>query len=230
MNTKKLLLPLLAAAVLAVAPSVSQAADTEKSAPCPQRMIGCEHGNTHSNCPALVQKGDSQTELSAEQKAEMKAKCDAMKAELAKKRVELAKKRAEHKAQREKLIKEHHNAVAPLHEQLVQKQMELDVLAPNPNVKPEELKALVAEIISLRKQIRTLKGDFHKELAKLGGPSGKRFHGPEHGIRSEHCPRTFHGKTVWNDDCAPRCPRNSGWHDGPRFHQNHQHRNCENMR
>jgi hypothetical protein len=70
--------------------------------------------------------------------------------------------------------------------------MELEVLSPNPNVKPEELKALVAEVVSLRNQIRTLKDDFRAEMAKLGGPRGKRFHGPEHGFRG---------------DCAPRCPR-----------------------
>ena len=197
MNAKNLLLSLLAAAVIAAAPVVASAAE-QPSLPCPQHMIGCDH-SAHQPCKPA--------ELTEEQKAEMKAKCEAMRAELAEKRAEFAKKAAERKAQREKLIKEHHAAVMPLHEKLVQKQMELDVLSPNPNVKPEELKALVAEVVSLRNQIRTLKDDFRAEMSKLGGPRGKRFHGPEHGLRGACGPRPFHEGHGMKQDCAPRCPR-----------------------
>ena len=227
MKAQNLILSLLAAAVIVSAPAAVMAADTEQPArPCPQHMIGCEHGTPHKDCPALAQKA----ELTEEQKAEMKAKCEALKAEREKKRAEFAKKAAERKAQREKLVKEHHAAVMPLHKQLVQKQMELDALSPNPNVKPEELKALVAEILSLREQIRTMKDDFRKEMGKLGGKRSKRFHGPEHGFRGECGPRPFHGEHGWHNDCAPRCPRGEGWHDGPRRHPGPRHGGCEVMR
>ena len=196
MNTKNIL-SLLAAAVIAAAPVVASAAE-QSARPCPQRMIGCDHA-AHQPCQTA--------ELTEEQKAEMKAKCEARRAEMAEKRAEFAKKAAERKAQREKLIKEHHAAVMPLHEKLVQKQMELEVLSPNPNVKPEELKALVGEVVSLRNQIRTMKEEFRAEMAKIGGPRGKRFQGPEHGLRGDCNPRPFHGTPGWKEDSAPRCPR-----------------------
>jgi len=223
MKAQNLILSLLAAAVIAAAPAAAMAADTEQaSRPCPRHMIGCEHGVPHKACPG------AEAKLTEEQKAELKAQCEAKRAELKEKRAEHAKKAAERKAQREKLIKEHHAAVAPLHKKLVQKQMELEALSPNPNAKPEELKALVAEILSLREEIRTMKGEFRKEMAKIGGPRGKRFHGPEHGLRGERCPRSFHGERGWHGDCAPRCPRAEGWHDahrpGPR------HGGCETQR
>jgi Spy/CpxP family protein refolding chaperone len=183
MNAKNLLLPLLAAAVIAAAP-VSASAGELPSLPCPQRMIGCDH-SAHQPCKPA--------ELTEEQKAEMKAKCEAMRAELAQKRAEFAKKAAERKAQREKLIKEHHAAVMPLHEKLVQKQMELEVLSPNPNVKPEELKALVADICDLRKQMRVLGEEYRAKLEKAGLPC-PRFRqecgGPRHGFHGNH---GFHG-------------------------------------
>ena len=206
MNAKNLLFSLIAAAVIAAAPVVASASE-QPARPCPQRMIGCDHA-AHLPCQP--------TELTEEQKAEMKAKCEAKRAELAEKRAEFAKKAAERKAQREKLIKEHHAAAMPLHEKLVQKQMELEVLSPNPNVKPEELKALVGEVVSLRNQLRTMKEDFRAEMAKLSGPRGQRFHGPEHGLRGDCGPRPFHGAPGWKQDCAPRCPRIDACPTAPR--------------
>ena len=200
MNAKNLLFSLLAAAVIAAAP-VAASATEQPARPCPRHMVGCDHSAHHKPCQPA--------ELTEEQKAEMKAKCEARRAEMAEKRAEFAKKAAERKAQREKLIKEHHAAVMPLHEKLVQKQMELEVLSPNPNVKPEELKAIVAEVASLRSQIRTMKEGFREEMAKLGGPRGKRFHGPEHGMRGNF---------------GPRCPRFEGCADMP------SPRGCENAR
>lgn len=215
MNAKNLLLSLLAAAAITAAPVIASASE-QPARPCPQHMIGCDH-SAHQPCQPA--------ELTEEQKAEMKAKCEAMRAEMAakkakfeEKRAEFAKKAAERKAQREKLIKEHHAAVMPLYEKLVQKQMELEVLSPNPNVKPEELKALVGEVVSLRSQIRTMKEEFRAEMAKLGGPRGKRFHGPEHGLRGDCGPRPFHGVPGWQQDCAPRCPRFEACPSAPRPH------------
>ena len=211
MNAKNLLFSLLAAVIITAAPVVASASE-QPARPCPQHMIGCD-ATAHQLCQPA--------ELTEAQKAEMKAKCEAMRAEMAEKRAEFAKKAAERKAQREKLIKEHHAAVMPLHEKLVQKQMELEVLSPNPNVKPEELKALVGEVISLRNQIRTMKDEFRAEMAKLSGPHGKRFHGPEHGLRGDCEPRPFHGAPGWKEDCAPRCPRFEACPPVPRPHGQH---------
>ena len=218
MNAKNLL-PLLAATVIAAAPVVASASE-QPARPCPQRMIGCEHA-AHLPCWSA--------ELTEEQKAEMKAKCEAKRAEIAEKRAEFAKKAAERKAQREKLIKEHHAAVMPLHEKLVQKQMELEVLSPNPNVKPEELKALVGEVVSLRNQLRTMKDEFRAEMAKLSGPRGKRFHGPEHGLGGDCGPSPFHCAPGWKEDCAPRCPRLEACPSAPRPHGPHPGA-CEKVR
>ena len=207
MNAKNVILSLLAAAVIAAAPAAAIAAETEQPArPCPQRMIGCEH-DAHKAC--------EQAELTPEQKAELKAKCEAAKAKLAEKRAEIAKKKAERKELWDKKVKEHHEAVAPLYEKLMQKQMELDVLSPNPNVKPDELKAIVAEIVSLRKQLHSLQKEFRADLAKSGLKCGKPFRG----------------------DCGPRGPHGEGWHKGPRshhpefgWHDSPRHGGCPAMR
>ncbi len=73
-------------------------------------------------------------------------------------------------AQMDKLYDEHRAAAAPLYEQLAQKRMELRALAPNPNVKPEELKALTAEISALHEKIRVLNQSFYDSLDKAGLP------------------------------------------------------------
>lgn len=109
---------------------------------------------------------------------------------------------AEQRAQMKALRAEHHDAVAPLRESLMRKKMELHALAPNPNVKPEELKALVAEICELRKKIHVLNGEHRAKLEKAGLPS-PRFHdgdgprGPRHGFHKENSPcgprHGFHG-------------------------------------
>ena len=207
MNAKNIILSLLAAAVIAAAPAAAIAADAEQPArPCPQHMIGCDHA-AHQPCKPA--------ELTEEQKAEMKAKCEAARAKFAEKRAEIAKKKAERKALWEKKVKEHHDAVAPLYEKLMQKQMELDVLSPNPNVKPEELKAIVAEIVSLRKQLHTMQQEFRSDLAKSDLKCGKPFRG----------------------DCGPRGPHGEGWHKGPRshhpefgWHDSPRHGGCPAMR
>ena len=210
MKAQNLILSLLAAAVIAAAPAAAMAADAEQaSRPCPRHMIGCEHGVPHKACPG------AEAKLTEEQKAELKAQCEAKRAELKEKRAELAKKAAERKAQREKLIKEHHAAVAPLHKKLVQKQMELDVLSPNPNVKPDELKAIVAEIVSLRTQLHTLQKEFRADLAKSGLKCGKPF-------RGDCGPRGPHGEG-WHNGHRPHHPE-AGWHDAPR------HGGCPAMR
>jgi Spy/CpxP family protein refolding chaperone len=84
MNAKNIILSLLAAAVIAAAPAAAIAADAEQpSRPCPQRMIGCEY-DAHKAC--------EQAELTPEQKAEMKAKCEAARAKFAEMKAKKEKK------------------------------------------------------------------------------------------------------------------------------------------
>ena len=87
---------------------------------------------------------------------------------------ELSKEQA---AQMDKLCEEHRNAVQPLYDQLSQKGLELRALSPNPNVKPEELKALTAEIAKLHEQIRTVNNDFYAKMTKAGLPCRGYHHG-----------------------------------------------------
>ena len=105
---------------------------------------------------------------------------------------------AEQAAELQKLRAEHHAALASLRDSIAQKKMELHALAPNPNVKPEELKALAAEISDLRKQMRTLGEEYRAKLEKAGLPCPhfrqdcERPHGPRHG---------FHGGHGFHRDC-----------------------------
>lgn len=120
---------------------------------------------------------------------------------------------AEQKETLAKLREEHRTEMGQLREKLMRKKMELKALSPNPNVKPDELKALVAEIIDLKKQIRGKNGEHLKKLRDAGLPapffkSGDRPEGP----RDRH---GFHGRMKRNDncyphghpDCASRCER-----------------------
>ena len=75
-------------------------------------------------------------------------------------------------AQMDKFHEEHRAAVAPLYDQLMEKRLELRALSPNPNVKPEELKALSAEIASLHAKIRTINDEFYANMSKAGLPCG----------------------------------------------------------
>ncbi len=88
------------------------------------------------------------------------------------------------RAQLDKLHEEHRAAVAPLHDKLAEKRMTLNALSRNPNTSPDELRALTADITSLRTQIRTVNNDFVAKMQKEGLPCpGFRFHdgyGPRH--------------------------------------------------
>ena len=97
-------------------------------------------------------------------------------------------------AQMDKLCEEHRAALLPLRDQLIQKRMELRALSPNPNVKPEELKALTAEITKLHEQIRTVNDDFYAKMDKAGLPcyGGSHQRGWHH-----HAPYAGHGCPNW---------------------------------
>ncbi|WP_446424401.1 periplasmic heavy metal sensor [Mailhella sp.] len=136
MNTKNIVLSLMAAALLAAAPAAAFADSCAKP--------------VHSACPALEapceRPGHPAPQLSVEQAAEL-----------------------------QKLRAEHHAALTSLRDSIAQKKLELHALAPNPNVKPDELKALTAEISDLRKQMRALGKDYRAKLEKASRrPSGLR--------------------------------------------------------
>lgn len=84
---------------------------------------------------------------------------------------------SEQAAQMDKLCEEHRNAVQPLYDQLSEKGLELRALSPNPNVKPEEIKALTAEIAKLHAQIRSANNDFYAKMTKAGLPCRGYHHG-----------------------------------------------------
>ena len=109
-----------------------------------------------------------------------------------------------------------HREIAPL--KMCRDSIKVDTSEMDIDQVMEELKAIVAEVASLRSQIRTMKEGFREEMAKLGGPRGKRFHGPEHGLRGDCAPRPFHGAPGWKQDCAPRCPRFEACSPAPRPH------------
>ncbi len=99
---------------------------------------------------------------------------------------------AEQMAQMKQFRQEHHSAIAPLRDQLAQKRMELHALSPNPNVKPEELKAIVSDIMSLRRQMHAVDEAFREKMEKAGLPFC--------GQRDSRGHRSFHG---WKKDCGP---------------------------
>ena len=113
-------------------------------------------------------------------------------------------------AQMKQFRKEHRAALAPLREQISQKRMELHALAPNPNVKPDDLKGIVNDIMSLRKQIRTVNDSFRDKMEKAGlpfwgdcGPRGPHGRMKNCGPRAGHDGHTGPG---WRGDCGARGP------------------------
>ncbi|GAB1409427.1 hypothetical protein MASR1M90_05810 [Desulfovibrionales bacterium] len=59
----------------------------------------------------------------------------------------------EKQAQWNKIMDAHYKEIQPLRDALWQKQMELDALAVNPNTKPEDIRALTNEMVSIRKEL-----------------------------------------------------------------------------
>ena len=101
----------------------------------------------------------------------------------------------EQRAQMDKLYEEHRNAVRPLYDQLNQKGLELRTLSPNPNVKPEELKAIIADISKLHEQLRTINEDFYSKMASAGLPCpGAYRHGGYHHRGDGWCGMPRHGQ------------------------------------
>lgn len=76
--------------------------------------------------------------------------------------------------------REHKDKMQPLRDQMWRKSMEYDALVGNPNVKPEETRALIDEIAGLRTKMRAERQSFHDKMAQDGfkRPWGP---GPGHG-------------------------------------------------
>jgi len=83
------------------------------------------------------------------------------------------------------MMYEHHQKVAPIHDQLWAKQMEYDALAANPNSKPAEIKAVVDDMVKLRTQLRGEKSNFYNQAKAKGyhnyGKWGHKGYGPGYG-------------------------------------------------
>ena len=109
----------------------------------------------------------------------------------------------EQRAQMDKLCEEHRNAVRPLYDQLSQKGLELRALSPNPTVKPEEIKAIIADISKLHEQLRTVNEDFYSKMAAAGLPCrgayrhGGYHHGGYHNGGDGWCGMGRHGQNCW---------------------------------
>ena len=100
----------------------------------------------------------------------------------------------EQTAQLDKFRDERRNALRPLYDKLEEKRLELRALSPNPNVKPEELKAITAEIADLRKQIRDVEDDFYANMIKAGLPCRGYHH---NGAGWGDAPRHGYGCGYW---------------------------------
>lgn len=95
------------------------------------------------------------------------------------------------------LVKEHVAVVQPLSSQLDAKMLELDMLSPNPNTKPETISALVKEVTDLRTKLDQENNAFRDKLDKEGFPT--MGYGMGHGGRGmmgsdyRSSDRSFHG-------------------------------------
>ncbi len=110
----------------------------------------------------------------------------------------------EQRDQMHAIMKEHHDAMLPLMEQLREKRMELEALSPNPNTQPDELRAIIREIISLENKIREQKKSLRKDLQKAGIPA------PKGG---------FHDHPARSDFLSPRCKFIGPNQDHAPFHE-----------
>lgn len=119
---------------------------------------------------------------------------------------------AEDRAALDKLFDDHRTKTAPLRDQLWAKRMEYEALSDNPNVKPDEIKALVAEMSKLRTQLRGERDTLRKALNDKGFDR-RHFRG-YHG----HKARFYDHGGFYDDDRdfgRPGPPRHG---KGPRVH------------
>ncbi len=94
------------------------------------------------------------------------------------------------------MMKEFRARMIPLREAMWQKKLELKALSPNPNTKPEDLKALVRAINNLHVQMCTEREALHARLEKEVGMTwkGKGVHPFHHGRQGHHGCKARHGE------------------------------------
>ena len=93
------------------------------------------------------------------------------------------------------IMREHRARMDDLKDALMQKQMELDYLADNPNVKPDDIKAIIADIVRLHKETRKAGQELRAKMREAGLPfmQPSRPHGPHHGEGPMPGPRRHFG-------------------------------------
>ncbi len=138
--------------------------------------------------------------------------------------------KADAKAKHEQFVsimKSHRSAMRQLEDKMEQKQMELDYIAVNPNTKPADIKALIAEIFDLRAKIRSARSDVRNKLKEAGLPMPREHRDPFRGkapMRSADLDRGPHGMHFpqHHDRMAgPEYygPQNAPMFDGPMPHR-----------
>lgn len=108
----------------------------------------------------------------------------------------------------------HRKEVRPLQNALWQKRMELDALAPNPNTKPGDIKALVAEMANLRSQLQEkqdavrakVRQDVGVDMPMMGRGAGD---GGRHGRGGKGMGQGMNGMGCWgmNEDAPVDTPK-----------------------
>jgi len=86
---------------------------------------------------------------------------------------------AEQQEKQRAVMLEYRTRMDDLRDKMMQKQMELDYLAGNPNVKADEIKAIIADIVKLRKESRETGRELRAKLRENGlalfPPSGMQW-------------------------------------------------------
>lgn len=85
------------------------------------------------------------------------------------------------------LVTEHRAKIMPLRDKLDAKRMELGVYAGSDNINREEVRALIAEIVSLRGEIRAERAAFFDTLVKKGLTSPTGPFGMRKGMMGQYC-------------------------------------------
>lgn len=71
----------------------------------------------------------------------------------------------------------------------MEKKIELHILSPDPNVKPEELKTIIAELVAMHAKIHTANNEFYAKMDKANLPYiayGYTWHGNSYGYGHGH--------------------------------------------
>ncbi len=75
----------------------------------------------------------------------------------------------------------HRQKMDPLKDQMWAKKMEYEALLANPNTKPNETKAVIDDMLKVRKDMRALRDDFAAQMKSKGYDFGPGFHGHKYG-------------------------------------------------